>query len=971
MRGTYQVDEVHFPYNERMENELTHYQALANNVVRTTTGFDRNPRSKLMEENGEINSLEKEVVSEEELKKRAVRQLSERQRKVEEAWQKVLKEKQARGEKVTQEDVEIARRASEKGEMPVNVGGASDGFEGFNAEKYKQTKFGQFAQELKVAGEKGEVTNELLQDIGNRARAAVVSGQDQFVYDQFAGEINEIVTRLAAQEQSNQERAGQEQSSQGDVKTRTIEELLQSRVNASLEKKEGRSSNPRSIQEVALSIINDEGPDRWGPNGTYPLVELIYDENGEPKYKTNYKGEKTLDPQVKLNEKNFVRWFRERMMYHHASNSRDESLQLGNLVGITSEFGSTINIFSMDKDRAQYFLDESTGTVMDKLANQLKMELWLFGNMRNYDLLYQKYMGSDSDLPKFLSQLHEKEEITQPQSLETIMTLPKEFGEDGDTSVGDGIRKAYEIYYYASDYNMLKKVLGENSIFFKREGFENALRIIEGLNPTDAIPQSSQKIIDSVFDGKNVNPEKFIKLMNPFNEKNKPEFAKKLIREMVRQVISRKYDLEYGLTEMRVVNGVFNSEDVKERDLVRKDLEYAEAFAWVLTHWTGAAARNDTGAIGFDAFTKTMKLREYRKGQSGLNRAGSFGNEYDLGVFKGLAVDFFNGITVEKKLEDKGNNYTPFEIFRIMSDIEDSSLPEDEKKRQKTQWAKRLNFEQYIQRSYSGDHINRAFEIFHATLGAEEMRLEEIVKWDPFRGIILDRGKFEEQVKEKFLKPIRYAFRTYAQLDMGKMQRLQVGGFGSNDLPIYKDVTTAETIFGPEVLKDIRPMAQQRYEGWNSEDKGKFDERLKQRGVDFNSLSADEKKQQIWQDYLSSQDGKDILWKRAAMAKIAAHIKSHREFGNGYTQFTAGMVETFYQALESIKAMDINEGEDDTELSYAQSFLSKEDIEWIRKRSGTTHKRLFMVDFLGKGVGTGVAKGMWEGAGVIIKDIFK
>lgn len=969
-----------------MENELTHHQSLANNVVRTTTGFERNPRSKLMEENGEISkSQETPVITEEdeseELLKDAERH-AVRQKLAARIWKKYFDAKKSKGEKVSQEELDYARKAIEKGRPPIQ-GGSGDGyFEKLNAEAYRGTSVADVARRLKEAGLNGEVTNELLQSLVAEAREKAISSVDQDQCNNFVREVEGIAQRKIIDEQAEQSQEedgnlteAQKRArnvAQEPVRTRTIEELLQSRVNASLEKKEGRSSNPRSIQEVALSIINDEGPDRWGPNGTYPLVELIYDENGEPKYKTNYKGEKTPDPQIKLNEKNFVRWFRERMMYHHISNSRDESLQLGNLVGITSEFGSTINIFSMDKDRAQYFLDESTGTVMDKLANQLKMELWLFGNMRNYDLLYQKYMTSDSDLPKFLSQLHDKEEITQPQSLETIMTLPKDFGEDGDTSVGDGIRKAYEIYYYASDYNMLKKVLGADSVFFKREGFENALRIIEGLNPTDAISESSQKIIDSVFDGENVKPEKFIKLMNPFNEKNKPEFTKKLIREMVKQVISKKYGIEYGLTEMKVVDGKFDKEDVKERDLVRKDLEYAEAFAWVLTHWTGAAARNDTGAIGFDALTKTMKLREYRKGQSGVNRAAPFGNEYDLGVFKGLAVDFFNGVTVEKKLEDKGYNYTPFEIFRIMSDIEDDpSLSEDEKKRQKGIWSKRLNFEQYIQRSYSADHINRAFEVFQATIGAEEMRLEEIVKWDPFRGIILDRGKFEEQVKEKFLKPIRYAYRTYQQLDMGKMQRLQIGGFGPNDLPVYKDATTAETLFGPEVLRDIRPMAQNRYKNWDNAMKSQFEDRLKQKGVDFGSLSEDEKKQQIWQDYLSSQDGKDILWKRAAMAKIAAHIKSHREFGNGYTQFTAGMVEAFYEALESIKAMEIEEGEDDTDLSYAKRFFSKADIDWIRRRSGTTAGKLFMTDIMLKGVGWGATKGMWEGAGVIIKDIFK
>ena len=79
---------------------------------------------------------------------------------------------------------------------------------------------------------------------------------------------------------SSAEEAGQGQ--QGTSRIATLEELLQQRIDVSLEKKEQRSSNPRSIQEVALSIINDEGGDRWGPKGTFPLLEEVLDENKQP-----------------------------------------------------------------------------------------------------------------------------------------------------------------------------------------------------------------------------------------------------------------------------------------------------------------------------------------------------------------------------------------------------------------------------------------------------------------------------------------------------------------------------------------------------------------------------------------------------------------------------------------------------------------------------------------------------------------
>lgn len=892
-----------------MENELTPRAQMKYSVKR------------IMDENIEVRS---NVPQKEEEKKNPKKPdaLPEIQQKVQKEWEKFLREKAEKGEKITPEDQQRIINAIKKGEGPTVIGGGSgDGkFENFNADKYKNTPLEETAKKLKEAGLNNTVTQELVDEIQREANNVAGAGDED-----LANEFIQDFGRIAQEKNSLQN---------GEPET---EEQRNARVNKELEqftkRSKERTSNPRSIQQVALSIIRDEGEDRWGKDGTFPL----------------------LDSKNQLNQANFVRWFRERMMYHHLSNSRDYELRLGNLVGIVNEFGSTISIFSMDANRGQYFLDDSNGKVLDKLANQLKMELWLFGNMRNHDLIYQEYMGSDEKLPEFFARVHGKEEMTQSESLKTIMTMSKDYGVEGDTSVGDAVRKAYEIYFYASDFEELQKILGKDSIFFKKEGFENAFKIIEKKAGTDTtISEAGRNFIDKIFKDGVLNPKVFIEEMNPFNNQNKPEFNKSIIREMVRQAVSEKYGLEYGLNKSIEEVEINGKTKAPEREFLRKDLEYAEAWAWILTRWTGAGARNDTAAIGFDAFTKVMKLRDYRVRQSSEGRAGQFGNEYDLPVFKSLIQDFFNAVTVEKRPEDKGKNITPFELFRQLDAIEDDkSLSEEQKKIEKKKISDRMNFEQFTQKAYLANHINRGFEIYHSTMGAEEMKLEEIVKWDPFRGIILDRGKFEEQIKEKFLKPIRYAFSTYAQLDFGKTERVLKKVPKGNDLPEYEEVTVAEKIFGPEVLKDLRPMAKERYK--DKIKKGEMTER------------------QAWQAFLSdssSEGGRRLLWKRAAMARMAAHIKSHRQFANNYAPFSIGMVNTLYDALASIKSVEIDD-EDETTMNYAKRFLTKEDIDWIRKHSGTTQKRLFIQDVLFKSGGYGLAKGIWEGAGAFVKDIFK
>lgn len=909
-----------------MENELTPRAQMKYSV---TSAMDSRWSSKalLMDENIEAQG---NVPKKEEEKKTPIKPdaLSEIQQKVQKEWEKFLREKAEKGEKITQEDQQRIINAIKKGEGPTVIGGGSgDGkFENFNADKYKNTPFEDIAKRLKQAGQNNAVTQELLDDIQRTVNTVGGLGNEDLSND-FVEDFGKV-QQMQNPRQNSEPEMGEQDTSASRQRSELEDKL------ANFGRRKEQSGNPRSIQEVAQSIIYDEGRDRWGEGGAFPL----------------------LDADKNLNQANFVRWFRERMMYHHLNNSRDYQLQLGNLVGITNMYGNTTSIFAMDKDRGQYFLDANTGRVMDQLANQLKNELWLFGNMRNYDLLYQEYMGSDSELPKFLAQVHGKEEITQPGSLKTIMTMSKDYGVEGDTSVGDAVRKAYEIYYYASDFEELQKILGKNSIFFKKEGFENAFKIIEKKAGTDTtISEAGEDFIKKIFskEGGAIDPAAFIEAMNPFNNQNKPEFNKSIMREMVRQAVAEKYGLEYGLNKSTKEVEVNGKTKAPEREFLRKDLEYAEAWAWILTRWTGAAARNDTAAIGFDAFTKVMKLQDYRVRQSNESRAGQFGNEYDLPVFKSLVQDFFDAVTVEKKSGEKVNT-TPFELFRRLDAIEDDkSLSEEEKKNEKKKIADRMNFEQFTQKAYLANHINRGFEIFHSTMGAEEMKLEEIVKWDPFRGIILDRGKFEEQIKEKFLKPIRYAFSTYAQLDFGKTERVLKKVPKTGELPEYKEITVAEKIFGPEVLKDLRPMAKERYK----------DEIKK----------GDITEKEAWQAFLSdssSEGGRRLLWKRAAMARMAAHIKSHRQFANNYAPFSIGMVNTLYDALESIKSVEIDP-EDETTMNYAKRFLTKEDIDWIRKHSGTTQRRLFIQDIVLKSGGYGLAKGVWEGAGAFIRDIFK
>jgi hypothetical protein len=150
----------------------------------------------------------------------------------------------------------------------------------------------------------------------------------------------------------------------------------------------------------------------------------------------------------------------------------------------------------------------------------------------------------------------------------------------------------------------------------------------------EPIPADYKGLFDSMFDASGQPIKKdFLKFVNLFNDTGKKQSEIALVREALRLAGEQRHGLESGLNSTGA-----------ERTVKRKNLEYAEMWAYTMVRWTGAAARNDTTAIGYDAFAKTQRFQQYRIRQSSASRGAPHGNEYDLPVIKSLTLDFFNGI---------------------------------------------------------------------------------------------------------------------------------------------------------------------------------------------------------------------------------------------------------------------------------------------------------------------------------------
>lgn len=204
-------------------------------------------------------------------------------------------------------------------------------------------------------------------------------------------------------------------------------------------RKEKRPEDPYnpvdSIQDLAKWISASQGADLWGENGQYPI----------------------LDKEGKFHGENMILWVREQTNKMHVDNRNDAISPLGSIhvkIGI-----SPVSLYEMVRiDRQRFMKDEETGAVLDDLAEELIIEAWGFGQVRNFDLAYNQQMRDDKKLPEAIGQIHARNDLTNGTTFRELMQMPDVFGKDA--KVGRAVMFANDFYYNLSDWEVLVGILG-------------------------------------------------------------------------------------------------------------------------------------------------------------------------------------------------------------------------------------------------------------------------------------------------------------------------------------------------------------------------------------------------------------------------------------------------------------------------------------------------------------------------------
>ena len=440
--------------------------------------------------------------------------------------------------------------------------------------------------------------------------------------------------------------------------------------------------------------------------------------------------------------------------------------------------------------------------------------------------------------------------------------------------MGDAIRTALTTYINIFDYKRLNDILGPNSQLFQfsyegwndakgeRERKENGELKPKQINPdvkdldkrreewfytAEDVKRIKEKDKDtSIREGdvklyilENGKP---VEVRDPSKEKGPYAYMK--VKE--KDVVTRKafkLDPENGLPLQDYMNylNIFllPMADVRQQTEIRqrivlsikdktgisyKEAQLAEAWAYSMTHMTGIAAVNDTQAVGFDAWTKLTRFREYRKRQRAESRNASYGGKYNLEGLKRIALPFIEGardlrgrtvreiiqggkteINLSRSFKDReeyridekngyivlvenGKNVTTDKKVRryeIQPVLDENEKPTGKRKivyfnaqdevvelgnAQPVPdiiLANKVEFNENVMRQFAPNHVREAQGVYEQIMKQVEMDFPSmVIGYDSRGGPILDRNKVED-VKNKIEHFVRYSLSTWPEINYG------------------------------------------------------------------------------------------------------------------------------------------------------------------------------------------------------------
>lgn len=756
-----------------------------------------------------------------------------------------------------------------------------------------------------------------------------------------------------------------------------IDQMLQG-DDEELTKDERKSfRNPRNINEIMESIAEYE-PEFHDQFPLFTKVGTEIDAKGRER-------EKTV-----INEANFLRWIRHRMMFFEGEDGPDTPVNYFSKVGVP--FGTRhIHMSQFLEDDEKFFTDQD-GAVHAELAQQIRRELFVRMIVRGRDITYRtggKGMSDEGGIDGVMQSLFKDNNMTRntwngksmwhwllemPQEVQAKLHVeshghtdpdddePHDLSGHGrtehkkyirdyekqDTRMGRGIATAIAAYYHLADYEKLQEMIGKDSDFFTRKGFERVRsHLADKENESnrfsgESLDRLEEKYIsnanlDMIFgpDGKVKNREAFIKYINIFPHAQVDPRVRGMVRGLVQDAIGHKYRLYLRNPDGRYKRKIENGTEVFELD--SDTVEMAEDYAFLTTRWTGIATRNDLGGTAYDAQAKWLRFQNYRKKLAGDTKGGMFGNMYNVGLIKTLGVNYLDSIRNQddKLVREIIEDLARVPLANINEDRNMDNISEEDRKALQAETAEsrrilsELTFPDLSELNLYNNGIYRWVQEYKSFIGADELHLDKIVEQARFGGILYDPASFGQKIQEGFLKPLRYGYQGWPNLYSKQVRDIveydpkihqglpQVNVNGKQH--VFVDMSLADSMFGHELMdrEQFWMRLPQFKDGKEIKDKdGNPTGKVLNHVVDPRLIDTDK--------------GRVQMFKQIALGRVAADIYSHIDHNSPYPKWDGATIEAVIRALEIIPGDLLVDEHDLKNTVIPKRFFTREDIKWLR-----------------------------------------
>ena len=726
-------------------------------------------------------------------------------------------------------------------------------------------------------------------------------------------------------------------------------------------KSEVFGGKPPFSQRVISHYYSLEGALPDIPASLEDLCALIMNSENE-EWKTGGENE-LLSREGKVNKAHFMAWVRKRMIEIHEFSpnstvdffsqitvkSRWSQISLQEMVLTGSYFTEKRNVKkivpNIDKhgniDKKKPMIAQSEATYhknkdYEKLRQQLLTEAFLFNTSRNNHVEYVNIQFDEHKLLETISKIYGTNVFTRSNFMEFILSMPSmrdadkvpglelHQGEeikdrvDKNSDVGQAVRKALMAYYYIYDYDSLQKIFPDSSLFSEKytgwDEDEEVEKTFTGVKGPGRHYDSSKWFRDGklILDENGNPPKDFMEYINVFTGPgpNKDEAVITQVRErMVRAIM-------------------------EQTGLDRREAQYAENWAFSMTKWTGLAAKNDTGAVGFDAWTKIINSQEYRIRQMADKRNASYGNIFNVLGLKRLGLNFFEGVrdTEGRTLLEAIQGGEGNDLSNLNTSIRDLYGKD-----------RGIRFQQHIMGNFASNHVASGFHLHEFLVDHNQLNFQDFLTFEPGTGrAIIDYEKANKMV-DGVEKAVRYWLSTWGGTDYGKTIRTWEKHAGSDGKTVDDaiDLPIVANLFGAEILRKIKdryeekdsktlfePPASYQPKIWRIE--GTRDPRTGKElspGFDIDVARIQE------------SDIRELLWKDAFAYIVEAEIESHRNVTSDQPRFNMVQMEAIWDFLRT------------------KHYYSEQEIQKMRRETHTTTYGLFLQSS-GGAVGGGLAEAL-------------